>query len=283
MFFSIKRLPMIFFVSFVAFLIISLIVIGLSFWILIFGLIWLLFYMVFITQKLKFSFLKIDRAWVFLGLLIIVSLFFIYFVNPSSISKSVKTLSADECKPIYEKYNNKILDISGENLKGTVGITIDSNDCRAKTYYNFLITDNLSKNYRQKNLNFDEYEYISTIRESNDKYKYGSTQIFPIFAEKSSFPVNIFGYGSTENGATGDEAEGKSTNKFYTGWSSSYIFTENSIEKLLARNVFELIDSSNFVTKETTSDSNTSYYTDSDKAADEGPVIKTINLTYTER
>ncbi len=246
---------------------------------------YILFFLIFVSKTLTCKFLTNISHWFVLLVIVGLSILVFVIIDPKSNSSSKsKELSESECKPFYERYNKAIWDISGDGVVGTLGVTIDPKNCESVFAYNFLITADVSKNYSIPDSDFLEYKYASSIREPGQDRSslYGTIQLEPVI--KKSLPSDLYDYGIDSNEYGYDQLrEGTNTDTFYGGWLSQFIFYDGAIEKLTSRTLYEMVDSSDYEVVEITGENSKSYSIDSDTACAEGPIVKSVELTYTER
>lgn len=246
---------------------------------------YILFFLIFVSKTLTFTFLvNVSKWFILLGIFLLSVLIFVT-VNPKS-SRSSKPieLSPSECKPYYERYNQAVYDISGDDITGTMGITIDPENCETIIAYNFLITADVPRNYEIPNSGYPDYKYASSIREPQEERSSGSgmVQLMPVL--KTTLPVDVYDYGidSLEYGYE-QLHEGTPTNKFYGGWLSQFIFYEDAIDTLTSRTLLDMVDSSDYEVVESLGENSLNYSIDEDTACAEGPIVKSIELEYTKR
>jgi energy-coupling factor transporter transmembrane protein EcfT len=267
--------------------ILTLILLGINILSIIIITLYILFYLTFISKQLTIKIIKLSYQWIVLGIIILLSLTILFTVNPKNKNNSkTKALTPEQCKPIYDEYNETILDITGKGLKGSVAIKINPENCEANVYYNFLTTMNLEKNYSIPNSGYSEYYYAAYIREedaSRDQLV-GTTQLSPVFTNKTSLPTNLYSYGGTEEQYnTRNVVDGSSSNVFHNSWMSTYTLDEESLSKITSKTVYEAVNGAPFAVVESTGENSWNYSMDSDTACKEGEIVNTVHLTYTER
>ncbi len=265
--------------------VLTLLFLGINIYSVVITILYILFYLIFISKTLAFKFLATVSQWLILAGIVILSLLILFVVNPKSKgSSTVKTLTPAQCQPYYDLYNGDVYDITGDGIRGTMGITIDTADCTLTTGYNILLTANVSKNYEIPNSNLPEYQYAASIREPGEErsYAHGMVQLAPVL--KKVLPSEVYDYGidSVEYGWN-ELREGATTDTFYHGWLSTFIFYEEAITNLISRTQYDMVDTSDYVVVTPSGEYGNSYYTDEDSACESGPIIKTVQLTYTKR
>ena len=267
-------------------IIITFIFIGFNIWFLILISLYTIFYLIFISKTIGLSILKESYKWIILSLIILINFSFVIFLKPSS-SSNTKVLSKEECIKIYEKYNKKIIDIKGDGITGKIGIQIEPDNCKSSVYYNILVTAELPQNYTMENSSYAEYKYVGSIRNPNDSRKYlrGSGQLFPAFVDKNILPDNPFDFGSLNKNydPNNEYLSSTKTNVFQHSWRSDYTFKKDSLEELTSKTLYEITDGAKYMQKEDLGDNAYSYSLDTSKAAEEGNIIKSIQLTYIEK
>lgn len=232
------------------------------------------------------------RIWVLIAAFLL-SLIIISMLEPavSSIQstndgEATTVLSADECKPIYEQYNDTIMDLSGDGITGTIGVQIDPNNCKAEINYNFVFSANLPKNFTPPNFDISEYKYAAgIISEENPDDVTGSAEIFALYNTSYQFgdPYDFGLPADNSNLAQQQMAEGASSSSFYTGWSRAYNFREDSMDKLQELNVFRVYDGKESMIVEEEEGGFSSYYLESEKAVENGDVVQEYEMTYSVR
>ena len=264
-------------------LVLTLLFLGFNIWFFLVAILYVLFYLIFISKTLTFEFIKLSYQWFALGFIVLLSFVILFAVNPKgkNSSNSSSALTPKQCEPIYEKYNEKIVDITGDNLKGSMAIKIDPDNCEANVYYNFLVTVSLDKNYSIPNSGYSEYYYAAYIQKPGETSVYGTTSLQPAFTNTSSLPSDLFSYGSDYDNRR--VVEGESSNVFYNSWMSTFYFNDESYEKILERTTYGIVNSAPYAVVEEIDEYSKNYSVDSDKACEEGESLKTIQLTYTER
>jgi energy-coupling factor transporter transmembrane protein EcfT len=246
---------------------------------------YLLFFLIFVSKTLTLKFLANISQWFVLLIIFGLSILVFITIDPKSNSSSKsKSLSPSQCKPYYDRYNKAIYDISGDGVTGTMGLTIDPENCETVIAYNFLITADVPRNYEIPNSGYQDYKYASSIRKPGDDRSsaYGQIQLEPVL--KNTLPSDVYDYGidSTEYGYD-QLREGTNTNRFYGGWLSQFVFYDGVIEKLTSRTQLDMVDSSDYEVVESTGENSKNYSIDEDTACEEGPIVKSVDLTYTER
>jgi energy-coupling factor transporter transmembrane protein EcfT len=265
-------------------ILITLLIIGFKFWFFALTILYILFYLIFIYKTLSFDFVKMSYKWIVLGMIVLLNISFVTILKPNT-KTTEKPLTPAQCKPIYEQYNEKIVDITGEGLKGSVAIKINPENCEANVYYNFLTTMNLDKNYSIPNSGYSKYYYAASIREENATRDelVGTTQLSPVYTNKNTLP-DPFTYGGTEElYNTREVVTGASTNIFINGWMSTFIFKEDSYDTIPSRTIYEAVDAAPFAIVEDLGNNSKNYSQDSDTACGKGNIVNTVQLTYTKR
>jgi energy-coupling factor transporter transmembrane protein EcfT len=278
-----KNLPLI--SVLIALTLLTFIFLGINIYSIVILILYILFFLIFVSKTLTFTFLvNVSKWFILLGIFLLSVLIFV-IVNPKS-SRSSKSaeLSPSQCKPYYERYNQEVYDISGDGITGTMGVTINPENCETVIAYNFLITADVPRNYEIPNSGYPDYKYVSSIRETGEERSsaYGMIELQPVL--KTTLPGDLYSYGidSIEYGYE-QLREGTSTNKFYGGWLSQFIFYEDAIDTLTSRTLLDMVDASDYEVVESTGENSFSYTIDEDKACAEGPIVKSIDLEYTKR
>ena len=265
-------------------IILTLILIGFTLWFFVLTILYIVFYLIFISKTLSFDFVKMSYKWIVLGIIVLLNISFVTILKPNT-KTTEKPLTPAQCKPIYDEYNEKIVDVTGDGLKGSVGIKINPENCEANVYYNFLTTMNLEKNYTIPNSGYSEYYYAASIREKDATRDQlvGTTQLSAVYTNTDTLP-DPFSYSRSEEVYnTREVVTGASTNVFINGWMSTFIFKEDSYDVITSRTVYEAVNAAPFATVEDLGDNSKNYGMDDDTACKEGDIVNTVQLTYTER
>jgi hypothetical protein len=238
--------------------------------------------MLFFTKIFNTPKLKPTYIWIFLIAFLILNVTTVVLVKSSNKTPSAKPLTVEECKAIYEEYDSTVLDISSDGLKGSIGIKIDPQDCGAIVTYNILFNTNLSKNFQLNEYTEPEYEYAGVLRDpKKERINSDYGVIFPVFENKDKL-LNPYSSDLSEINY-GHGSNNESTTTFYDGWESSYIFREDSFEKIISKTVYEILDGSNSMDIKQMDENAYSYSLDAELSAKEGSVVKTFDLTITKR
>lgn len=267
-------------------ILLTIVLIGFSIWTILSILVWVAFYLLFVKKLYTIN--QLTSLPLNIVLIVVIFLNLIFLAGGRILSNKTptaeKTLTADECKPIYDSYNKKILDVSGEGLRGTVGIEINPQDCKAEVYYNFMIEIELQKNYTMGEGFSYEYKYVGGLVKADNSRNYvkGSGQIFEVFRNKEVLPDPFdFGTQNMDYGHSGEYPD-SSTSTFYHGWMSNYTFKTLSLEEIKEFNKYIVVDGSKYMQKKA-EEEGYSYSLDTTTAAREGDLLKTLEITYIER
>lgn len=264
-------------VSIVA-LIILLTIIGFSFWIIvIFALgIIALYYLFFIR---KFTIQSISWfLWIIVFSPLILSVTILSFsksFNKNEIQS--EALTPEQCKPIYDDYNGRILDVSSNGLQGMVTIEINPDDCYADLDYLFLFNENLSQNGEVHN---PYWGYLGQLYSDEPRSDWsGNGEIFTVHVNKGNLPATpedaYYFYRD-------DEKFNDSTDWFYHHFGIHYVFNDEGYEKLLLRNKYAVLNGYNYIVG-TEQDGGISRHLDEESAAPSAPIVKEYELVYTVR
>lgn len=269
-------------------LILFIILIGFSWWFWVLQVYWLLFFAGYLNWFMKFN-LSFKIWMVLYAILFIITLVLLITLSSSggssskNSSKSIKKLSAEECKPIIEKYNNKILKISGDGLTGTVGLKIDAGNCRIKGQYIVTFKSELGQNPG----NFDGsalYYYMIRMHKPGDDSRgyndYGA--ISPVLTNKGVLPDPFAGNQEIAQFYRALGMPDQATDQFYFTYTIDTDFSEARYQQILSDVVFEAVDTNPYIVVTDEGDGMKTYSVDHDKAEKEGRIVKTINTTITE-
>ncbi|MEI6886885.1 MAG: hypothetical protein WCK31_01455 [bacterium] len=204
-------------------------------------------------------------------------------VNTSSVSKS-KTLTSEECKPLIEKYNNKVLKISENNLNGSIGIKIDGN-CKFTARYVITFNAILPTNPIPDIPSGAQYTYENLLHKASltERGHYG---IGVLSIAKQNFMQLPDPFSTSKQVAEfyrnpGDYSNGTSNN-FYSSFERAGNLSQDKYSEFLNDNVFEVVDSLPYIVKTPSSIGGFSYSVDSEKAEKEGKIVKTFNMKISE-
>ncbi|MEI6462803.1 MAG: hypothetical protein WCO33_04020 [bacterium] len=270
----------------VIFLILLFIFLGFSFWLVISGLVIAIFLITFniIFKRFGFNLLII---FFFVILFLSLSINFIFSprkVNTSSYNASTKQLSAEECKPLIDKYNNKVLTITDNNLKGSIGIKIDS-DCKYTARYIITFNAVLATNPITDFPGGAQYTYENNLHNASqtERGHYGvgvlsiAKQNFMQLPDPFSTSTKVAEFYRNPT----DYSNGTSNN-FYWSYERMGNFSMDRYNAMLTDNVLEVVDGLPYMVKEPSSSGGFSYSVDSERAEKEGKIVKTFNMTISE-
>ncbi len=207
--------------------------------------------------------------------------FFFFAEKKDSVKKETvsESLTPEECKPIYEKYNGKVLDIKSDGLIGRADVEINSDDCKATVSYVFQFTASLEKN------NLDDagssyWGYFAEHPISNDRKTWsGSGEIFPAFQNVRNLPE----VGEEKHDFYGYEADfDLNITEFYHSFSSTYVFSDEKYEDLFERTRYVIIDGRDFIEQEIYDEGVMGKSLNTKAAAPVAPIVKEFKLDITE-
>jgi hypothetical protein len=200
--------------------------------------------------------------------------------NTSSSNTSTAKLTSAECQPYYDKYNGKVMNISGDGLKGTVAIKIDkSNGCKLLGWYNVLLSYNLPQNPYKRDVG-PAYHYIVTLRTANQTTRsendgYGA--LSPAFKNQTVLP-DPYSTSSQRAALYSQGINATETRYFYWGYNIETNFSEKRYQEIFQKTKLEIVDGMKFI-EEKTEGSTFSYSINQDRAAESGTISKSFNLT----
>lgn len=269
-------------------MIIFIIITGFVFWFWISLVIWVVFFILFILKLLKVSL----GCW--MGIFFIILILSIIFMisgshkkttGSGSSSTTATKLSADECKPFYDKYNNKVLKISGTDIVGSIGIKINPDDCKLSGRYIFALTAALPANPIPEIAVSSYYNYVNNLHKSTETVRghYGVGVLSQATQNTMTLPdpfstsqqVSTFYRNQT------DYAVHQGTS-FYWSYESMGYFSQERYQAMLDNNVFEIVNGLPYMDKETSASGGFSYSIDQEKAEVDGTIVKTFNMTISE-
>lgn len=203
--------------------------------------------------------------------------------------KSNVKVSSSELK----KYDKKIVKVQSSDgkVQGTIGLeyTKGKNSDYLYANYNLFITDTLKVN--GKCLPPDApgfemgcgsnvtYEYANNLVRSDVESDNGEGSLSRVYCNQGKMPEDPFGTSSANydpSACNNPVSSSEPTNNFIANFGSSF----SSYEDILAANVFELYDSSNFWEVLSRDGDVTNYTNNTDKAVVGGEKIKTYNLKF---
>lgn len=225
--------------------------------------------------------------WLILfSILFILSISF-FFVNTNSknSTSNVPKLTPEECMPYVEQYDGKVLNISGENLIGSVGISIDPEDCKLIGRYIITFTTDLPENPEERIVGGYPYNYIVLLRESsNAERKYSGSGVLSVVRRNGMSLPDAFADSisiSEYYVEPGTYYDGESNN-FYWTYEISTNFSEERYEKIFKEVYFDIVDGLPFIEVTDEGDGFTSSSINHDRAEVEGDIVKSFKLTISE-
>jgi|GEM_PF-6209420 len=253
-----------------------------TFWFFIILIFWLFFSLIFIFELIKISFFSGSWLWFFFWLILVVSLIFSFAFrlpksNQSNTSiTSQNSLTKEDCQPIKEKYDNKKLSITGENLVGNIGIKItDENSCRAEVVHNLMFEADLDK---RNNLDYVGYLGVIDKTENRDSWS-GGSDLIGVYKADAQLPNDPF---DTQIAKIYSYPQGdQKALKFVIHQSKFYYFNDKIYDEILQKNKLYLIDGRNFVV-DREADSGAVPEYDKEQINKNGKLIKTLNLDILE-
>lgn len=195
-------------------------------------------------------------------------------------STKTKSLSAEECKPIYDKYNNTVLTISGDGAKGTIGVKIDTNGrCQLQAWYNVLLTGNLPQNPYKRDIG-TSYHYIVLLREpgTTERTKYDEFgDLSPVYKNSTALP-EAYAEGPDRSVLYSQGAQPQETNNFYWGYKLDTNYSDERYQEMLKSTQLDIVNGTPFIEEEDNG-GGYSWSVNADEAAVNGEIVKTYNLT----
>lgn len=260
-------------------------IVGFKLWFWISIVLWILFFVRFSSLLIKFSF---SVTIIIFFIIFILSVYFMIGIHTptknTANTSSNKKLSAEECKPLYDKYNNKVLKISGDNAIGSIGINLTS-DCQLSAKYILTFNANLPENPIPELPGSILYNYVTNLHTSaqTERGHYGHGSLSIVRQNTMTLP-NAFASSKdvSEYYRLSTQPNNTPANSFY--WTNEKIgnFSESRYQEILGNNVFEVVDGLPYMEKEDLGNNGFSYSVDTEKAEKDGKIVKTINLTISE-
>jgi hypothetical protein len=253
-------------------------------------LLWVAFLVIVVFKKIPQIVIPEKLYWIIFSILVIFSLLLtisVRFVFPMlpwgkstvSTSSSSGKLSASDCKPLYDKYNKKVLNISGTGISGSISITINPEDCKSVIRYINLINTTLAdKHYK---LSPYKYNYIGARHTpaQTDRGHYGVGTISVVNQNQGKLPDPFADSRTTSDFFFKGTGNVDTTDWFYNSTTREPYFSEKIYQELVTETVFEIIDGQNFIKEETLQGGGYSYGIDHEAAEKSAPIVKTFNMT----
>ena len=214
--------------------------------------------------------------------LIGIILFEVGFRNENSAQDTITTLTPDECAPIYNQYNNTVLDITANQLVGSAAIAIEKDTCRATVNYIFQFNADIEP-YLD---GFSDVE--STIGYMINHYSgesranwTGNGEIGVANINIGVLPEDRFTRSAYEF-YNNQQSQSDIGSNFYHSYSRSYLFKgEESLDGIKAKKYYALIDGREYLVTEDLGDGMSSMSLDTEKAVLKAPIVKEFELKYT--
>ncbi len=223
---------------------------------------------------------------IFFSILLILSISF-FFINTNSkdSTSNVPKLTPEECKPYAEQYDGKVLNISGENLIGSIGISMDPEECKLIGRYIITFTTDLPENPEERIVGGYPYNYIVLLRESsNAERKYSGSGVLSVVRRNGMSLPDAFADSisiSEYYVEPGTYYDGESIN-FYWTYEINTNFSEERYEKIFKEVYFDIVDGLPFIEVTDEGDGFTSSSINHDRAEVEGDIVKSFKLTISE-
>lgn len=288
--FSQKNLQLILLVTVVLLLLLAIFTLGFkSIWFYLLLVLWICYFLIFVFQTLKVSFLSISLKFVFFLML---SIFSVLLITVSAVSKdnkpkqskSIRYLSASECAPYIAKYHNKSYNLSGEDVQGKILITVEEQNCHANLEYLLLINTTLTPN-PYKELPY-QYNYIGLqYNADEDPRNYrGVGIITAVFRNHGKLPSQITDSTAISEFYRIPNDAGTGTSEWFYNHHSyeSDIQDDQNIDSFLARTSFAIVDGKPFIV-EVNDEYGSSSSIDHTAAEKNGNIVKTFTFTVTEQ
>ena len=291
--FDIKNLPLFTLIGFVASFILFYLLNGFSVWLFLILLLWIMFYIIIIRKQLIRIDLAINYTWLILAIIIVISCSLTLFVkfNPmtdtsavgSNSSSSGIKLTKEQCKPLFDKYDSKMLKIVGPNLKGSIGLKVDPDDCKYTAQYIFMMDANLPAN-PHADLPYP-YNYIGAVHHTNqnDRGHYGVGTVSAARINKGALPdpfatsQEIAAFYNVQN-----SSDISTTGSFYSSFSRSRYLSESAFNEIFDDSVYEVMDGLPYMKKEAVASGGFSYSIDHEMTEKEGRIVRSFQFTISE-
>lgn len=228
----------------------------------------------------KFTIVKI--AWfvwfVILSPLFLLVIFYIGYEALGTNTTTVTTLTPEQCKPIYDKYNDSVYDVTADDLTGVVKIAIDPTDCYADIDYVFQYPLNIKQNGQ---FTGTYVGYFAELYKDEPRSEWtGNGSIFPIYRNSGLFPQD---FDDTPYFYDVPEKASDPSDSFYHHFGKKYEFNEEAYQKFLSYDSYAVIDGTDYIEAAKADDGSLSSDVVENMAAPKAPIIKEYNLTYTRR
>lgn len=197
-------------------------------------------------------------------------------------STNLTAISDDECRVLYEKYNNKVYKISADNLIGTLKIIVQPESCLFSYHYIITFRADLPLNpYKDSsNSSYAGYNYTGNLHHPSKK----SGDLYDIKPVRQNFMMLPDPLESADSFYMGhiQKANDPPTDTFY--WYKDYYTNAKRLKendagnKFVTDNIFEIVDNVPFYSQ----DKKGAIYFNPEEAAEKGTAVKVFNLSISE-
>lgn len=267
-------------IAFILFLVLSLAT-SITWLIFIIWLVWLVYIWLVFAKRIKAFNFSTKIGFI---ILCFISLLIVFVFVDSSDSEVVnqKVLTAAECQPYYDQYNEKVLNISSDGLQGTIGIKIDmSEGCKLKAWYNVLLSHEIPQNPYKRDSGGASYHYMVMLRDadqtSRDKYD-GFGSLAAVYKNFTSMP-GPFDDSVARAKLYSEGVQAAATRYFSWGYMIDTNFSESRYNEIFKKTKLEIVNGLPFIEEKLIDNNSYSYGVNTDRAAENGDIIKTYNLT----
>ena len=267
-------------------LLIFFLVVGLKLWFWISLALWILFFFGFFKFFIKFSL----KLWLIFFLIIFIFSVGTMVSTHSKVSKSTgvttQKLTATDCKPYFDKYNDKVLKISGDNIVGSIGIKITPQDCQLSARYIITFNAELSQNPSSDPLaSATKYNYTVNLHKTSqtERGDYGVGALSLVRQNPMTLP-SAFSDSKvvSEYYRQPMDTNNGPTSSFYWSYEKIGTFSQARYQEMLDINVLEVVDGLPFLEKTAYANGTFSFSINHEKAEKQGNIVKTFNLTISE-
>ncbi len=276
---------------FALFLLLFFFFVGINLWFFILIILWLLFY--FVVIRKQFIVIKLTEYIISVSFIVLIVISIILLVigistKPTTTNNSsmgVK-LTKEQCAPLYQEYDGKVLKLMGEGLIGSLSIKINPEDCKFEGRYLFLVNTSLPANYDTKNSMPYPYNYIGTITAVGETKRISSDSVGVMSAVYRNQGVLADAFGDSvaisEFYRIANDPGTNLTDWFYNSHTTSRYFSLEQYERLLKPEVFNIVDGLPFIEVEQLDGGGVSTGINHDRAAVEGNIVKSIPFSVSE-
>ncbi len=192
-------------------------------------------------------------------------------------------LTPEQCAEYAEKYDNKVLKITGEGIKGTIGLTANVEECRIVVIYHFLMQVDLPENpYKEYSSQYNYIGLLHSPEETGRESSYGTGYIAAGYVNKDALPEDNFTTSMHDFYAPLELANQLNvTSTFFQASERWYDLTDEGYAEILTKTVYDFIDGKPYIVEDN-SNGYSSYSIDIEKAEEKGKIVKTFTFKVTD-